>query len=84
MFVIPTDIHGQMLKPNIYNIIETKPKKPNRIAKLTIPPNVQFPIHKKPSNQNYVVRPLHHPPCIEKILQKMKNQINEDSDSEAN
>lgn len=74
MFVIPTDIHGQLLKPNIYSLLEQKQRKPNRIAKLSMPQNVQYVVHEVPVMEENAGWNVQYPPRIQKIYAKWNNQ----------
>ena len=86
MFVIPQDFNGSVLKPTIINYVEAKTKRPVRKARINLPQGLIVPSVENKTERPRIAKPLHNPPCIEKILQQMKKQLEEQasasSDSE--
>lgn len=75
MFVVPSDVHGTTLKPELISYVEGKVKKPIRKAKINLPPGLKIPSVSVKIDRPRFANPTHNPPCIEKILLKRKEML---------
>ena len=74
MFVVPED-KSTKIKPEFPTYIDTKVKKPIRKARINLPPGLMIPKIEVKFERPRFATPIHNPPCIEKILQKRKHDL---------